>query len=278
MEALFADWRTVLQVPLITNEYLPLSGNGGINRNLGNSPQRRSKQGRPRCRGVDTKRRFIFAGAAMCESACHFQRHRFSRAPLQIGDGSATDAQLLAGWEISCLTLRAIPAPLDKCKGCEEGYQELSGGARWPWAITGIRQRMDELTNSCASTRTSAPLASAFFRRRPGAEHVSLASIPYAGEIAAESSNVSLSVAGRPSALDRFKSANAFSLEVISTHRLKRAVRASIRTSGVGCGAASVSATTADLRNRLANSPRPARKPALRRRVEALDGVLATSA
>src|SRR3977135_4373365 len=49
---------------------------------------------------------------------------------------------------------------------------------------------------------------------------------------------VSLSVAGRPSALDRFKSANAFSLEVISTHRLKRAVRASIRTSGVGCGAA----------------------------------------
>lgn len=117
MEALFADWRTVLQVPLITNEYLPLSGNGGINRNLGNSPQRRSKQGRPRCRGVDTKRRFIFAGAAMCESACHFQRHRFSRAPLQIGDGSATDAQLPAGWEISCLTLRAIPAPLDKCKG-----------------------------------------------------------------------------------------------------------------------------------------------------------------
>ena len=140
MEALFADWRTVLQGPLIANEYLPLSGNGGVNRSLGNSPQRRSKQGRPRCRGVDTKRRFIFAGAAMFESACHFQRHRFSRAPLQIGDGSATDAQLLAGWEISCLTLRAIPAPLDKCKGCEEGYQEQSGGARWPWAISGIRQ------------------------------------------------------------------------------------------------------------------------------------------
>ena len=57
---------------------------------------------------------------------------------------------------------------------------------------------------------------------------------PSAGIDARESSNVSLSVSGRPSALDRFRSANALAFELIFTQRLNRAARASIRTSGVG--------------------------------------------
>src|ERR1700722_3480298 len=49
-----------------------------------------------------------------------------------------------------------------------------------------------------------------------------------------ESSNESLSVSGRPRAFDRFRSANAFAFELISTQRLKRGALPSIRSGGVG--------------------------------------------
>jgi hypothetical protein len=50
-----------------------------------------------------------------------------------------------------------------------------------------------------------------------------------------ESSKESLATLGRSSAWDCFNAAKAFDFELISTQRLKRAARASIRTSGIGC-------------------------------------------
>src|SRR5882672_11103617 len=84
--------------------------------------------------------------------------------------------------------------------------------------------------------RPSPPETSTNFRDLPqtsGRRTSSFRLIPYAG-VTPASSNLSLSVSGRPSALDRFRSVNALSFEVILTHRLNREARASIRASGCG--------------------------------------------